>query len=127
MTAICWNAVVVFVGAWLSVTVTLVGFVVTADASLDVYALCHGDGAHHHPDLVRSLPGYPAVQPPSCWYSGYLHYELAGQQVHTHYTLQTAELLDDDVNDTSSGTSSSSKPLIYWSSYVQIFFLIDRS
>jgi hypothetical protein len=42
-----------------------------------------------HPDLVTFVPGYGV--PPSCWYSGYVHYEIAGQQVHTHYTLLTAE------------------------------------
>jgi hypothetical protein len=43
-------------------------------------------------------------------FSGYLHYELAGQTVHTHYILQTAvSTPEDDDND-------DEKPLIYWSS-----------
>lgn len=58
---------------------------------------------HTHPDLMRSLPGWN--QPlPSPWYSGYLHYELEGRQVHTHYVLIEAEDNQDN-----------SKPLIYWS------------
>lgn len=83
-----------------------------------------------HPDLVTSMiPGYPADAAPlsSCWYSGYLHYEVAGQQVHTHYTLMTAESVfddnkldndDDSDNSSSSSSRNTSKPLIYWSSYV---------
>ena len=56
-------------------------------------------------DWVATLPGLPTEQPLVPIYSGYLHYELSGQTVHTHYTLIGAEL---DPLD--------SKPLIYWSS-----------
>lgn len=75
-------------------------------------------------DRVTVVPGYPALQPPGgCWYSGYLHYEVAGQQIHTHYTLQVAEPwtdsdLDDDAVPHGRRPSNQSKPLIYWSSYV---------
>lgn len=54
-------------------------------------------------DLMTHMPGLN--QPfPSPWYSGYLHYELEGRQVHTHYVLVQAE--DNQKGD---------KPLIYWS------------
>jgi serine carboxypeptidase-like clade 1 len=56
-----------------------------------------------HADKIHSLPGLNAPLP-SPWYSGYLDYELDGQQVHTHYVLIEAE--DNDNNE---------KPLIYWS------------
>lgn len=58
-----------------------------------------------HEDEVFAIPGYPQGAPPTRWFSGYLDYEVAGQQVHTHYLLQQAEL--DATNE---------KPLIYWSS-----------
>jgi hypothetical protein len=72
-----------------------------------------------HEDFVYFIPGYIPMAPPSCWYSGYVSYELAGTLIHTHYTLQTAELLTKD-NKSSNGDINSpfSKPLIYWSSYV---------
>ena len=56
-------------------------------------------------DWVASLPGLPTEQTLVPFYSGYLDYEVAGQTVHTHYTLIGAEL-----------DPSDSKPLIYWSS-----------
>jgi len=56
-------------------------------------------------DEVFVIPGYPQSAPPTRWFSGYLDYQVAGQQVHTHYILQQAEL--DEANE---------KPLIYWSS-----------
>lgn len=56
-------------------------------------------------DWVASLPGLPTEQTLVPFYSGYLDYEVAGQTVHTHYTLIGAEL-----------DPSGSKPLIYWSS-----------
>lgn len=59
-------------------------------------------------DRVVELPGLPESVPNTDWYSGYLVYELAGQQIHTHYTLITAELED--------RTNNVTKPLIYWSS-----------
>jgi hypothetical protein len=89
-----------------------------------------------HPDRVAVVPGYPQGAPPGCWYSGYLHYELQGEQVHTHYTFMTAEDTNGDDHgavDAQKGTGSSGsginsttfgygtaddKPLIYWSSYV---------
>jgi hypothetical protein len=70
-----------------------------------------------HPDLVTFVPGYGV--PPSCWYSGYVHYEIAGQQVHTHYTLLTAERLGQGLGDGGGGgafSESRNDNLIYWSS-----------
>lgn len=56
-----------------------------------------------HPDRVTHMAGYN--QPlPTKWYSGYLDYELEGQQVHTHYVFVEAE---DNLEN--------QKPLIYWS------------
>jgi hypothetical protein len=69
-----------------------------------------------HDDYVHTIPGYIPIQPPSCWYSGYVSYEIAGQMIHTHYTLQTAELL----SSTTTISNVFRKPLIYWSSYVII-------
>jgi hypothetical protein len=93
------------VTTWLLVVVVVA--VVVLPTTTDSYCI------EDHPDRVTALPGYPYEQPPSCWYSGYLHYEVAGQQVHTHYTLLTAEF---DWNQT--------KPLIYWSSYVHVQFCV---
>lgn len=56
-----------------------------------------------HPDLVKSIPGYPGP-PPSKWYSGYLDYTIEGWSIHTHYILIEAEFDEDG-----------DKPLIYWS------------
>jgi serine carboxypeptidase-like clade 1 len=58
-----------------------------------------------HADFVKFLPGFNAPLP-SPWFSGYLYYEMNGQQVHTHYTLIAAENDWDEDNP---------KPLIYWS------------
>lgn len=72
-----------------------------------------------HEDFVHSIPGYVPMAPPSCWYSGYVSYELAGTLIHTHYTLQTAELLTEDSKSSYGDLNNPfSKPLIYWSSYV---------
>ena len=60
-------------------------------------------------DWVATLPGLPTEQTLVPYYSGYLDYEVAGQTVHTHYTLIGAELDPDG-----------SKPLIYWSSEFQV-------
>ena len=63
-------------------------------------------------DRVTHLPGLPEQAPNTRWYSGYLDYELAGQQlVHTHYTFIGAESVTDDEED-----DTEEKPLIYWSS-----------
>jgi carboxypeptidase C (cathepsin A) len=56
-----------------------------------------------HPDKVHSIPGWN-MPLPSAWYSGYLDYELEGEQFHTHYVLIEAEDDEEDI-----------KPLIYWS------------
>jgi hypothetical protein len=72
-----------------------------------------------HEDFVRGLPGYVPIRPPSCWYSGYVSYEVEGALIHTHYTLQTAEFLSDNVDSTAESSSIDNpyqKPLIYWSS-----------
>jgi carboxypeptidase C (cathepsin A) len=69
-------------------------------------ASSYGCASHDHPDKMHSLPGLN-MPLPSPWYSGYLHYELEGQQVHTHYVLVDAE--DDD-----EGEGEGTKPLIYW-------------
>jgi hypothetical protein len=66
-----------------------------------------------HPDLVTFVPGYGI--PPSCWYSGYVHYEIAGQLVHTHYTLLTAEQRPSG-GGTTAASMSRNDNLIYWSS-----------
>eukprot|EP00548_Thalassiothrix_antarctica_P005196 CAMPEP_0194141190 /NCGR_PEP_ID=MMETSP0152-20130528/10651_1 /TAXON_ID=1049557 /ORGANISM="Thalassiothrix antarctica, Strain L6-D1" /LENGTH=558 /DNA_ID=CAMNT_0038839739 /DNA_START=42 /DNA_END=1715 /DNA_ORIENTATION=- len=55
-------------------------------------------------DRITSLPGWDAPLP-SAWYSGYLDYELEGQNIHTHYILLEAEELSDE----------DKKPLLYWS------------
>jgi hypothetical protein len=70
-----------------------------------------------HEDYVHTIPGYIPVQPPSCWYSGYVSYEIAGQLIHTHYTLQTAELISSSM-ESNVQNNAFQKPLIYWSSYV---------
>ena len=57
----------------------------------------------HCNDFVPHLPGLNAPTS-SAWYSGYLEYEVEGQQVHTHYVLVEAE--SDFRKD---------KPLLYWS------------
>lgn len=83
-----------------------------------------------HADRVKSLPGYDAPLP-SAWYSGFLEYELQGQQIHTHYILVEAERMgtagSGSGSSGSSGSNSSSAqetqheppppptPLIYWS------------
>lgn len=81
-----------------------------------------------HADLVTHIPGTPETNAQSsssssCWYSGYIHYELFGRQVHTHYTLITAEAVDDDTDDDDEKEFASETkkdvPLIYWSSCVQ--------
>jgi len=66
-------------------------------------------------DLVTHLPGLPSESTLTPWYSGYLHYEVAGQTLHTHYTLIGAEL--DPTDD---------KPLIYWSSTFTQICCISR-
>jgi serine carboxypeptidase-like clade 1 len=58
-----------------------------------------------HQDRVKSLPGYDAPLP-SRWYSGFLDYELEGQQIHTHYIMVEAERESVSITPT---------PLIYWS------------
>jgi Serine carboxypeptidase len=64
-----------------------------------------------HPDYIEHLPGYD--QPlPSHWYSGYVSYEFYNRTVHTHYMFIEAE-------DNSDGT----KPIIYWSSTYQKYFI----
>jgi hypothetical protein len=74
-----------------------------------------------HEDFVHFIPGYVPMSPPSCWYSGYVSYEVAGTLIHTHYTLQTAELLAKDSKRSDADVENPfSKPLIYWSSYVWI-------
>ena len=60
-----------------------------------------------HKDRVKSLPGYDAPLP-SAWYSGFLDYEINGQQIHTHYILIEAER-------PSSSSTGTPTPLIYWS------------
>lgn len=76
-----------------------------------------------HEDFVRSIPGYVPVVPPTCWYSGYVSYEISGTLIHTHYTLQTAEFLSEDSTRANGDVKSPFvKPLIYWSSYVCIQF-----
>jgi serine carboxypeptidase-like clade 1 len=60
----------------------------------------------NHPDKVKSLPGYDAPLP-SSWYSGFLNYELDGQQIHTHYILVEAENIRPE--------RTTPTPLIYWS------------
>ena len=71
-----------------------------------------------HEDFVHVIPGYIPIQPPSCWYSGYLTYEISGRLIHTHYTLQTAELLSSysDASSKDHVENPFQKPLIYWSS-----------
>jgi len=58
-----------------------------------------------HPDRVRSLPGLD-MPLPSRWFSGYLHYELLGRNINTHYVLVEAEEVANE--------SNVDKPLIYW-------------
>ena len=67
-------------------------------------------------DYVHSLPGYVPVEPPSCWYSGYLTYDFLGRTINTHYTLQIAEFLDSQDEKDIDNYSPLQKPLIYWSS-----------
>lgn len=53
-------------------------------------------------DRMTLLPGYPHPLP-SPWYSGFLHYELNGVQIHSHYVYVEAD------------ENASEAPLIYWS------------
>ncbi|KAL3903088.1 MAG: hypothetical protein SGILL_010580 [Bacillariaceae sp.] len=72
-------------------------------------SFCLGE-LNSHPDKMTHFPGWN--QPlPSDWYSGYLDYELEGQQVHTHYVLVMAE--EDESSD--KYDDADDLPLIYWS------------
>jgi serine carboxypeptidase-like clade 1 len=65
--------------------------------------------------LMTSLPGWNHSLP-SYWHSGYLEYELEGQQVHTHYVLVNAEETEDEAHaHANANAPADPKPLIYWS------------
>ena len=46
----------------------------------------------------------------------YLTYEFLGRTIHTHYTLQIAEFINNDDDDVDHNYNPLQKPLIYWSS-----------